>query len=220
MRDVISVAQSAGQLKYGAWLGLQRCKAKLGTTLYAEMPDGASDLVALLAPTDVTMALERLAGKTRFKMVTYNAVNGDTGLHFDATGPHVEIVTQLAKVANVPAGPLLADIQWMLDAGTKFGVPKCVLSFSYTIHPNRLTPTLTLFVSTKALFQNDAATEVMVRNYRGNHLAAYAGLVEGLPQTSGGKTHHGNVGLRANTDGCPTLLLGVAAPWDYPEDTF
>jgi len=218
LREVISTGQGAGSLRFGAWLGLQQSDQKLTSTLFAEMPEGTGDLIPLLASDVLRPTLDRLADKIQLTMIAHETATGDLSLYFKTACAHSQIVPVLVTPARVSSDLLLNDIGVMVTAGAAFGTPRVQLSFCYTVHRDRPTPTLTLFVASQALFKNDAAIEMMVRGYPGNHMAAYAGLVEQLPTAAPGQTHHGNIGLRATGTECPVLSLGVAAPWDLPAE--
>jgi hypothetical protein len=219
LRSIISAAQSSGPLQFGAWLGLRQCDMTLATTLYAEIPQGTADLADLLATGQVAPTLTALSGKIAPTMFSYDATSGEITLFFDANCAPTDIVPTLAKPANVSPDPLLGDIQVMIDAGKSFAEPTCDLSFSYTLHSAQQEPTLTLFVLAKGLFHNDSVIEAMVRDYPGNHMEAYAGLADQLFKAPEGQTHHGKIGLRAIGNDCPTLSLGVAAPWHCPVES-
>lgn len=219
LRDVISAAQGAGTLTYGAWLGVCQCDKTLCTTLYAEIPPEAGDVTRLLLADSFAPTIAALGDEVAITMVSYEACNGAVTVHFETPSAPADIVPVLVVPARVSAEPLLGDIGVMLEAGSAFGDPRCELSFSYTTHKNSAVPTLQLEVSSQAMFGTDDVIQGMVRNYPGTPMSSYAGLADQLVAAPFGKSHHGKIGLLACGDACPTLSIGVAAPWWSPFDT-
>lgn len=219
IRDVISAAQGAADLRFGAWLGLHQYADRLGMTLYAEIPPAASDLTSLLSNAAIKPTLQALGDAVSLTIIGYHTDTGEITLFFETEHAPEDVIPQLVGPAKVSAEPLLRNINEMLDAGVEGARPLKKLGFSYTIHKDDSAPTLALQVSSKALFGLDDVIEQRVRNYPGDHVKAYAGLADQLAPAPSGLTNHGMVGLHPRGDRYPLLSIGVAAPWFCPFDT-
>lgn len=219
LRDVISAAQGAADLRFGAWLGLHRGAASLGMTLYAEVPAAAADLTDLLASTQIKPTLDALGNNVRLTMIGYTTHTGETTLYFETELAPEDVIPKLVQPAQASAEPLLRDINDMLDEGVANARPLRTLGFSYTLHNDGSTPTLTLQISSNTIFGFDDVIETLVRNYPGNHVASYAAMADQFEPAPKGLTHHGKVGLQARGEKRPLLSIGVAAPWFHPFDT-
>lgn len=219
LRDVISAAQGAADLKFGAWLGLHQGPKSLGMTLYAEVPSAASDLTGLLSSTHIKPTLSKLGAAVKMTMVGYCTDTGEITLFFETEDTPENVIPHLVGPAKVSAEPLLQNINEMLDAGVDGARPLRKFGFSYTMHADDRAPTLALRVSSKSLFALDDVIEQRVRNYPGDHVTAYAALADQLLPAPQGKTNHGMVGLHPRGDRYPLLSIAVAAPWNSLVDT-
>jgi hypothetical protein len=213
LRDVISAAQSTANLRFGAWLGLRQCEEHLGTMLYAEVPAAAADLAGLLSSEQIAPILHGLENRAQVTKIGYDTHTGEVTVYCETDQAPDAIIPTLAKPAGVSPHPLINDIAHMIAAGSAHGHTPKTFGFSYTTRKDGSAPTLTLQMSAKALFGTDKVIEKMVKDYPGEHIAAYAALIEQHLPAPVGKTHHGNIRLRAVGDQCPLLSIGVAAPW-------
>lgn len=216
LRDIIGAAQTGSDLRFGAWLGLRRCADKLGASVLAEFPAEASDLVGLVASGPVMAALRRLGDGIRISMIGYDGQNGDITLHCETTKAPAFVVPVLAKTAHVLALPLLRRIDEMVREGGVHTHKPEKWGFSLTLHKKNIPPTLTLLFSGKALFQTDALISSHLNGVGGKHLETYTALTDHLLPAPRGKTHHGQIGLRARSTQAPLLSVSVAAPWICP----
>lgn len=219
LRDVISAAQSAADLQFGAWLGLHQSSQNLGIALYAEIPSAASDLTSLLSNAHIKPTLRTLGDTVGLTMVRYCTDSGEITLFFETDAAPETLIPKLVEPSHVSAAPLLLNINEMLDAGADGARPLKKLGFSYTLHDDDRAPTLALQVSAKALFASDAVIEQRVRHYPGDHVTAYAALADQLLPAPKGKTNHGLIHLHPRGDRYPMLSIGVAAPWICPFET-
>lgn len=217
--DVICTAQGAADLRFGAWLGLHQCADKLGTTLYAELPGAAADLIELLPTPQIISTLAPFNETVSMTMLGYTSATDEVTLYFETMLAPKDIIPTLANVAKVSAEPLLREISGMLDVGVSGDGRIGKFSFSFTLHKDG-PPTLTLLVSTKVLFGSDKYIAQLVRAFPGDHVAAYAGLEDQLSPAPNGKIHHGNIGMQARGERCPLFSINVAAPWICHLDTF
>lgn len=220
LRDVIGAIQGAADLRFGAWLGLHQCARKLGMTLFAELPANALELMGLFPATQIMATLEKFGDGIRPTMLGYHSFSGQTTLYFETDLAPQDVIQDLAIPSGVSPVPLLRNIGGMLDnaGAVNAGLMK-KLGFSYTIHTDGSLPTLALQISAKDVFGSDAVIGQLVRNFPGDHVAAYAGLADQLFPAPAGKSFHGDVGLQARGDDSPLFSIGVAAPWNCPFDT-
>jgi len=214
----VGAAQCGTDLQFGAWLGLHKSDADLGITLFAEIPATASDLSPLLTTPHLWPTLGAYIDEIWLTKVGYATLTGQVTLYFETSLAPAEIVPQLARLANVSPEPMLRDIDAMVQADIPDAHVPETFGFSFAPHADGKPPTLTLYISAKALFVTDQEIEERVRAYPGDHVKAYAGLADQLLPAPIGLTHHGLIGLQARGDIKPLLSIGVAAPWVLPQD--
>lgn len=212
-RYMVSAAQCAADLRFGAWLGLHQSDSDLGMTLFAEIPEAAADLSALFTQALPKDALAFEQDDLWLNRIGYATLTGQTTLYFETRLSAARIVPQLAQIAKVSSEPMLRDINAMIDAGIPNAHVPETFGFSFALHADGTPPTLTLHISAKALFVTDQEIEERVRAYPGDHVKAYAGLADQLLPAPEGQTHHGLIGLQARGEIKPLLSIGVAAPW-------
>lgn len=209
LRDVICAAQSAADLRFGAWLGLTQSAHRLDMTLYAELPGDVLDLVGRLPVGQSMPVLETLGDHIKATMLGYDALCDATTLFFEtALEPH-DIIPQLVVPAQVSPVPLLRHLGGLQQLG-----------FSYTFGADRSHPLLTLHISAKDLFGTDALAAEQVRARLGDPVGAYAVLVDELAPTSRGRIQHGEIGLKARKEADPHFAISVAAPWVCPFEMY
>lgn len=216
LRDVISAAQGAGTLRFGAWLGLHSNADGLAATLYAELPAEAADLKKLVLPKSILAALDGLDDKARIKMLGYGCNTGEVTLFCETDQDFATAIPILTAPAQVPAEPLTFEIGLMLDAGVRNARQNSTLGFSYTLHKGEKPPSLTLYMCSKVIFEKDAIIADRVRSFPGVHVDAYAAMADDLTAAPAGKAHHGDVGFLARAGRGPLVSIGVAAPWACP----
>ena len=213
LREVISAAQGDADLRFGAWLGMDKCATGHSATLYAEFPGTAADLAELVSSPKVTACLNDLGADAAIHMLSFDAETRQIALFCETTLDPKTIVPKLAEVAQVPAEPLLETIAQILDAGAsalgKFG-------FSFTMQTDGTPPLLSLQLSSKDLFANDSVIGSIVRDYPGDHVTAYRGLADMLCPAPTGQMHHGDISLHAQGKNMSLLSIGLAAPWACP----
>ncbi|MEO1639433.1 MAG: hypothetical protein AAFU41_09335 [Pseudomonadota bacterium] len=212
LRDVIAAAQSDGPLSFGARLGLKQTATSLGVTLFAEVTDTAADLTTLLA-TGVMPPAQDAA--TRMTMLGYCLGTQTVTLYYDTEAALKTVLAQLTAIAGVPVEPLHAQIDHMMAAAHPDGtLGKLRYALRYT--PGHKRPELTVFLSAKSAFLNDAAITREVRNFPGAHMPGYEALIDMHVPAPRGQSLHGDVGFQAQVDGRPRLSIAVAAPWHCP----
>ncbi|WP_159086902.1 hypothetical protein [Loktanella sp. Alg231-35] len=213
LREVIGAAQGDADLRFGAWLGLDKCDEHESATLYAEFPGTAADLTGLVSSPKVNACLRELGTDATIQMLSFNASTRQITLFCETTlDPHA-VVPKLADVAGVSATPLLSTINQMREVGSpRLGK----LGFSFTMQDDGTAPLLSLQLSSKDIFATDGIIGPIVRDYAGDHLAAYRGLADMLWPAPNGQMHHGDIGLQALGNDIPLLSVGVAAPWACP----
>ncbi|MCK0097062.1 hypothetical protein MWU60_15905 [Yoonia sp. F2084L] len=216
LRDVISAVQGAGPLRFGAWLGLHSGPDGLATTLYAEVPAEAADLRGLMLSDLIAPVFDDLGSGTRITMLGYHSQTGEVTLYCETDHDFADAIPKLVAPAEVPAEPLVFEIGLMLDAGVADARQKTTLQFNYALHDGNVPPTLTLLLSSKAIFEHDTVIADRVKNFPGDHVAAYTALTDQLLPASPGKAHHGDVGFLARKTRGPLVSIGVAAPWACP----
>lgn len=212
-RDVISAAQGSADLEYGARLGLRHDGKKLHTVLYAEIPEAASDLSALVSETPFTPILQDYGPSARATMVAYDTQTKRMTIHCEADNVKRTILPALCLPAQVSPDVLSMSIDGMTDGPPRIDLPTSKLGFSYTIDDNGNLPVLALSFNSKELFKDDYTIEKRVRACGGNKLPTYTSLIEHLPVAPVGTTHHGNFTMTARQNAAPTLSINVAAPW-------
>lgn len=218
LRDVISAAQSAAELRFGARLGLRQGANRIDTTLYAEMPAEAADLSKLVAPMRLGPLQEKLGESTRVTMLGYNGTSGQITIYCEAEGAMRTILPTLADPAQVSADVLSMSIDGLTDTAPQMTLPTRKLGFSYTITGEDTPPVLSLYFSSKEMFETDAAISRRVKSCGGRAMTGYASLADNLAPAPVGTTHHGQIGLTARQGAAPILTIGVAAPWHCPFD--
>ncbi len=213
LRDVIRAAQGAGNLRFGAWLGLQQNARTLDTSLYAELPAAATDLSGLMWPPDIRTMITSLGPDVRATMLGYDATTGQVKMYFMARNAQRALLPTLAAPAHVSGDVLSMSIDGLADMAPQDALPIPQLGFSYAMHGADYPPQLTVYFSTNALFGTDAYTARRIKACGGKAMPAYTTLIDSLPLAPVGQMHHGMVGLAARPDAAPILSITVAAPW-------
>lgn len=215
LRDVISAAQGAAKLHYGARLGLRHDGNTLSTMLFAELPTAASDLSTLMSQAPFEPILQTLGPSARTTMLGYDGTTRKVTIFCEADGVKRTILPALCGPAQVSPDVLSMSIDGMTDAAPSIDLPTQKLRFSYTIGATEFLPTLSLAFSSKALFGTDDAIERRVRACSFAKQAHYTQLLENLPVAPKGIAHHGDIHMTARKDAAPAMSINVAAPWDY-----
>ncbi len=213
LRDVISAAQAAGNLTYGARLGLRYSKAGLQSQLLAELPMAATDLSGLIYDAALTPTLEQLGQSARASMVGFDGASGDVTIHFEMENAQRHHLPLLAEPAQVSPDILAMAMDGLTDKSRASDLPTGQLGFSYRMRGNDLPPVLTLSMHSAAIFGSDANIARSIKGCGGYQLTGYAPLVDNLPPAPVNGTHHGKIGMTARQGAAPSLSIGVAAPW-------
>ncbi len=213
LRDVISAAQSAGGLTYGARLGLRHGKAGLQCQLLAELPAAATDLSGLIGDAAIAAAMERLGDNARASMVSFDGGSGDVTLHFDMNNATRDDLAVLAEPAKVSPEILAMAMDGLSGATDSRDLPTRKLGISYRMRDGNHRPELTLSMCSATIFGSDADIAKGIKASGGYQLTGYAALVDNLPPASVPGTHHGKIGMTARQGAAPQLSIGVAAPW-------
>lgn len=213
LRDVISAAQTAGPLAFGARLGLRHGSRGLQCQLIAELPSAAADLSKLMCSADFDPLMDSLGDTTRPTMVSFDGLTGDVTVHFEMQDATRDRLPALATPAQVSPDILSLSIDGMMDSPGQTPLPVRQLGFSYTMRDDDQPPVLTLYMSAAELFGADAVIAERIRNCGGYQLTGYTALVDNLPPALAPHTHHGRIGMTARQGSAPLLSIGVAAPW-------
>ena len=207
LRDVISAAQSAGMLTYGARLELRHGRNGLRCALLAELPADATDLSGLMCPNTFGPVIETLGNGTSAHMVRFDGTTGEVTVFFKVKEATPDILPKLTAPAQVSAHVLAHTIDAAIgDRQVE------QLGFSYKIAAFDKVPVLQLTFATDQDFGTDADITRYAKLRGGTHLPAYLGLVDNLQPTS--NRHHGTIGLTARPGADPLLSICVAAPWN------
>lgn len=210
LRDVLSAAQGAGDLRYGAWLGLCQRGDILQTQLFAELPVEAQDLAGLIWPPDLCRIIADCAPDAKATMLGYDATTGNLELYFTGCHPATGQLQKIAGIAGVSDVVLARAIASLADSPETDTLPVPQIGFSLALRP-KSKPVLAVFVQATDLFATDHQAAARLGAFAQGSMAGYNGLVETLPPTD--RPHHGMIGLTAQADAAPVLSVGVAAPW-------
>lgn len=208
LRDLISAAQGAGRLKYGARLGLRHGESGLQTALIADLPDGAKDIAKLIYAKRCEALLDTLPDAAVPTALTVDGSNGAITIHF-AILDDVDLA-DLAAPAGVSPDVLRIAIDQLSHQSPGAATPT---GFSYTIAPNAQTPTLSVSFAAKTLFGDDAVACERFKSSGGFFLTGYTALIDSLPPSVPQAMHHGRVELMAREGAAPLMSISVAAPW-------
>jgi hypothetical protein len=212
LRDVISAAQTAGGLTYGARLGLRHGKPGLRCQLLAELPAAATDLSGLIYDAAIAPTIDKLGGDARANMVSYDSASGDVTLHFTLKNAKRQHLGLLAEPAQVSPDVLAMAMDGLAETAAN-DLPARQIEFSYRMREGNQPPVLTLSMCSAAIFGTDADIAKGIKASGGYQLTGYASLVDNLPPASVPGTHHGKIGMTARQEAAPLLSIGVAAPW-------
>ncbi|WP_108385438.1 hypothetical protein [Yoonia sediminilitoris] len=213
LRDVISAAQGAGPLKFGAWLGLRHGKGKTHCDIIAEVPAEADDLSTLFSAHDLSSVLEAFGPKVRPKTIVFDGTTGATSILFELADATRHCLPVLADAAQVSPLILSNAIDGLTGANPGGPLPFNRLGFRFTDHGNGQLKVLKLhFSATDALGSDDEIVR-RITACGGNAFNGYGALIESLPHVPARFKHHGCVGLIARQNAAPVLCAGVAAPW-------
>lgn len=220
LREIISAAQGAGPLQYGAWLGLRQDNDRLHCQLLAEIPETASDLTALLAQQNLGPTLSKLGDGLRTKMVIFDGSTGATCIRFELANATRSCLPILADAAQVSPQILSNAIDGLTGAKPNSALPFKDLGFCFTDCGADRPSQLRISFSAKDALGSDAEISQWIRACGGQKFKGYSALVDELPRLPKQKSHHGCVSMIARQSAAPTLCADVAAPWDYQFDEF
>ncbi len=212
LRDVISAAQTAGGLTYGARLGLRHGKSGLQCQLLAELPAAATDLSGLIYDAAIAPTIDKLGSDARACMVSYDSASGDVALHFKLKDAEPQHLGLLAEPAQVSPDILAMAMDGLAETAAN-ELPAKQVEFSYRMRGNDQPPVLALSMCSAAVFGSDANIAKGIKAIGGYQLTGYTSLVDNLPPASVSGTHHGKIGMTARQGAAPLLSIGVAAPW-------
>ncbi|MFQ1701489.1 hypothetical protein ACJ5NV_12940 [Loktanella agnita] len=219
LRDVIAAAQGSTSLSYGAWLGLRVIGARVETKLYAELPEGADDLSALMSPTDVAPVMETLGDTAHATMIGYDGHTGQTTIYGETDQTIATALPMLAALAHVPVDMLALAVERLVGDPSVSDLPPPRLGFSFAMQEAGKPPELTLLFAANTLFKNDEQAGQRIKACGGEALDGYGALIDNLPHAPCCQLHHGRIGLTARQEGAPVLSVGVAAPWHPAADS-
>ena len=213
LRDVISAAQGAGALRFGAWLGLRQVGQHLHTRLLAELPADAIDLASLLWSPEIGQAIHACSPRTRATMLAHDGTTGLSTIYFRAERPDL---AQLAATAKVSDTVLTTALARLADIPGGTPLPLRQLGFSFAMHADGKRPVLTLHVDAAELCATDDQIAERLTASCALPMAGYASLLDALPAAPRGQRHHRTISLTARPCAAPTFSVGVAAPWSCP----
>ena len=213
LRDVLSAAQGAGRLQFGAWLGLRQSGRNLHTRLFAELPADATDLTGLLWSPGIGQAIEACGGRARATMLAHDGITGLSSVYFHADKPDL---APLAALANVSDTTLAMALARLADRPGETTLPLRQLGFSFAMQAGGKPPVLTLHLTAAELRATDDQIAARLLSGGAAPLPGYAALLDALPTAPTGQTHHRLISLTARPGAAPSLSVGVAAPWACP----
>lgn len=216
LRDVLYAAQSVGNLRFGARLGLHQSGDTLRTRLYAEIPAESRDLTGLIWPKDLCRILDECGPDARTTMLCYDATTGDVAMHFAMQRPDIGEIHKLANVAGVSGASIADAIAQLSDKREMGTLPMPQMFFCLAPQPKGAAPVLTVFLQAADLFDTDSHAAAGVESCAQDPMAHYDRLVDILPAAPKGRPHHGQIGLTARAGAAPVFSVGVSAPWSYP----
>lgn len=213
LRDVLSAAQGAGTLRFGAWLGLRQVGPQLHTRLFAELPADATDLAGLLWSPDIGQAIAACGSPTRATMLAHDGTTGLSTIYFRAEQPDLTPLAALAKVSDTA---LTAALARLVDLPGGAPLPFRQLGFSLAMQDGGTPPVLTLHVAAAELCATDDQIAARLTACCATPMSGYASLLEALPAAPKGQSHHRTINLTVRPCAAPSFSVGVAAPWSCP----
>lgn len=213
LRDVLSAAQGAGALRFGAWLGLRQVGQHLHTRLLAELPADATDLSGLLWSSEIGQAIEACGPRTRATKLAHDGTTGLSTIYFRAEQPDLTPLAALAQVSDTALTMALARLA-DLPGGTP--LPLRRIGFSFAMQAGGKPPVLTLHVAAAKLCATDDWMAARLTACCATPMPGYANLLDALPVAPQGQTHHRTISLTARPSAAPSFSVGVAAPWSCP----
>ncbi|MEJ6403260.1 hypothetical protein [Yoonia sp. 2307UL14-13] len=210
LRDVISAAQGAGRLNYGARLGLRHGKKGLQTALVAELPDGCTDIARLINAKRCDALLDGIPDEATAEMLTVDGSSDAMTIHFSLPDNSPDHLGELAALAQVSPDVLAIAIDQLSKKARGSIKPT---GFTYTITPGATAPILSLSFDAKTLFGTDRVATDRFKSSGGFFLTGYTALIDSLPPSVPQAMHHGRVELMARKGAAPLMSISVAAPW-------
>lgn len=219
LRDVLSAAQSAQGLQFGAWLGLHQRRHKLHTRLFAELPAAATDLADLIYPPVIRNAIKDCAANIEPTLLEHDGARGVQTVHFSACGQIPVILRELAAIADVSHAILSVTHAMLTGHHDAAAFQNGCLLFSLTQQALDRPPVLQLHIAAADLPGTDRQIAATVRDLCPTPMVPYASLIDMLPAGQTRQPHHGNICLTARPGAAPAVSAGVAALSSFPYGT-
>lgn len=216
LRDVISAAQGAGALRFGAWLGLRQRGRSLQSRLFAEVPADATDLTSLLGSPDIGQTIDACGPGTRATLLALDGTTGQSTVYFNTQRPNRSMLALLAAQAQVSDTLLAIALARLADRPQDDSLPIRHLGFSFAMQGAGVPPVLSLHVAAARLCGTDDQTSARLMACCAAPIPGYASLLDALPAGSKPQNHHRVITLTARPGAAPRLSVGVAAPWSCP----
>ena len=199
-REVLSAAQGASALTYGARLGLRHDGHALQITLYAELSTAASDLSTLITQTPVGTQFEGFGPDAQPTMLAYDAQTQQVTLYCNAQGAadiaqpsyHTEELQNAGGLATKPAQPV-AHCYGHRDVGAD--------------------PVLAHQFCLKDISRAGATVEMQLRSLKRQILHRYPCLTDHPHKALTDNIFGGHYWLHTAQNGKPIVSIDVAAPW-------
>ncbi|WP_439153817.1 hypothetical protein [Yoonia sp.] len=211
LRDVVSAAQGAGDLRFGAWLGLHQRRHSVHSQLFAELPAAATDLADLIYPPGIRNAIEDCGASIEATLLEQNGTNGVQTIHFTACGQIPLILRHLAAIADVSEAILAMALARLTGHHDTNALYDGRLAFSLTQTIQDRPPVLRLHIAAADLSGTDRQIAAKVLEFCPKPMLPYTSLIDMLPASQTCQSHHGSVTLTARPGAAPAVAVGVAA---------
>lgn len=215
--DRLVTAQSAGELRYGAWLGGRHHGTRRSFKLYLEVPAEAD---SILEPWD-----ERLVGHPRV-LRARDALLAMVGLQVRPLRVelyyHVkhlmagEVATLMSRVhMNDLAPDVLDRLRLLYRRPLERELPCTDFGFSYAVSPEGAPPCFTLYTFATSLLGGDAKIRSAILGAASADrwdARLYERLSQTIASRRGRLTRHGLVGVAVAPGEAPAIVFGLAPP--------
>jgi hypothetical protein len=210
--DRVTDLQAAGLLTYGAWLGVRHDGADDRFKIYAEVPTAAGPAVEDWMKQVLGAPLRLPGPPPRIELIGLDAGSGRVEVYYASTDmlrSGVSMALNRAGLSGTPAS-ILSVIDGMTSVSAGARLPGRDVGFSYAVTQGAHEVAFTLYLVARKLFGDDQSCTEWIAG----RLPGHGDLMQILPATPPGITHHGMVGLTvAPGVARPLLSTGVAAPW-------
>jgi hypothetical protein len=222
--DLLRSLQSAGTLKYGAWLGGRHRAEGVESAsykIYAEVPPETCHLADAWERRQV--GAPPILPHRRVQLSMLGLQPGRTELYYSSQGLRPgEVATALSRIGLERRAPEVLDL--LAEAyGRSVGrvgreLPCSDFGWSYALGPLGQPEAFTFYTFANSLLGGDGRIRAALLRLAANHsqegwnLSFYEALSRPLAERRGPLTHHGMFGIVVPVEGPLTLSFGLVPP--------